>query len=231
MTKPLLECVGICRSFDMEGARIDVLRRIDFQLYPGEMVSLTGASGAGKSTLLHLLGTLDLPDAGQLQFDGRELTGLDSDALAAHRNAHVGFVYQFHHLVSELSAIENVALPSRIAGSGVADSEHQAIELLQRVGLTERMQHRPGELSGGEKQRVALARALIRRPRLLLADEPTGNLDEANATEIHELLLALNEEMGLTTVVATHHSSLAQRMGRQMHLADGSLTERGVDLN
>lgn len=231
MTKPLLECVGICRSFDMEGARIDVLRHIDFQLYPGEMVSLTGASGAGKSTLLHLLGTLDLPDSGQLRFDGRELTGLDSDVLAAHRNAHVGFVYQFHHLVSELSAIENVALPSRIAGSGVADSEHQAIELLQRVGLTERMRHRPGELSGGEKQRVALARALIRRPRLLLADEPTGNLDEANAREIHELLLALNEEMGLTTVVATHHSSLAQRMGRQMHLADGSLTERGVDLN
>ena len=231
MTKPLLECVGICRSFDMEGARIDVLRHIDFQLYPGEMVSLTGASGAGKSTLLHLLGTLDLPDSGQLRFEGRELTGLDSDVLAAHRNAHVGFVYQFHHLVSELSAIENVALPSRIAGSGVADSEHQAIELLQRVGLTERMRHRPGELSGGEKQRVALARALIRRPRLLLADEPTGNLDEANAREIHELLLALNEEMGLTTVVATHHSSLAQRMGRQMHLADGSLTERGVDLN
>ena len=231
MTKPLLECVRVCRSFEMEGAPIDVLRSIDFQLHPGEMVSLTGASGAGKSTLLHLLGTLDLPDSGQLQFDGRELTGLDSDALAAHRNAHVGFVYQFHHLVSELSAIENVALPSRIAGVGVADSEQQAVDLLRRVGLTERMKHRPGELSGGEKQRVALARALIRRPRLLLADEPTGNLDEANATEIHELLLALNEEMGLTTVVATHHSSLAQRMGRQMHLADGSLTELGVELN
>ena len=197
----------------------------------GVMAGFIGPDGVGKSTLLHLLGTLDLPDSGQLRFDGRELTGLDSDVLAAHRNAHVGFVYQFHHLVSELSAIENVALPSRIAGSGVADSEHQAIELLQRVGLTERMRHRPGELSGGEKQRVALARALIRRPRLLLADEPTGNLDEANAREIHELLLALNEEMGLTTVVATHHSSLAQRMGRQMHLADGSLTERGVDLN
>lgn len=231
MTEPLLKCVGLSRAFDMEGARIDVLKGVDFDLYPGEMVSLTGASGAGKSTLLHLLGTLDLPDSGKLQFEGRELTVLDSDELAAHRNAHVGFVYQFHHLVSELSAIENVALPARIAGVGVADSEQQAIELLRRVGLAERMQHRPGELSGGEKQRVALARALIRRPRLLLADEPTGNLDEANANEIHELLLALNEEMGLTTVVATHHSSLARRMGRQMHLAAGSLTELGAELN
>lgn len=229
MTEPLLECVALSRAFEMEGSRIEVLDQVNFALAAGEMVSLTGASGAGKSTLLHLLGTLDLPDAGQLRFEGRELTGLDSDALAAHRNAHVGFVYQFHHLVSELSAVENVALPARIAGLSVADSEGRAQELLERVGLAARQQHRPGELSGGEKQRVALARALIMRPRLLLADEPTGNLDEANAAEIHELLLALNEEMGLTTVVATHHSSLAQRMGRQIHLAGGALSDVGAD--
>ncbi len=231
MTKPLLNCTGLNRAFEMEGTKIEVLRGVDFVLQPGEMVSLTGASGAGKSTLLHLLGTLDLPDSGSLEFNGRELTGLDSDALAAHRNAHVGFVYQFHHLVSELSAIENVALPARIAGSSVLDSESRAIAFLERVGLSERMKHRPGELSGGEKQRVALARALIQSPRLLLADEPTGNLDEANANEIHDLLLALNDEMGLTTVVATHHSALAARMGRRLHLAGGSLTELGAELN
>jgi lipoprotein-releasing system ATP-binding protein len=229
MTDPLLSIEKLHRSFEMEGKQIHVLRGVDFALQAGEMVALTGASGAGKSTLLHLLGTLDLPDAGSVRFEGRELTDLDSDALAAHRNAHIGFVYQFHHLVSELSAIENVALPSRIAGVGVAASEQAAVAFLERVGLSERMQHRPGELSGGEKQRVALARALIRKPRILLADEPTGNLDEANASEIHDLLVTLNDEMGLTTVVATHHSALAKRMGRRMHLADGQLSELGVE--
>jgi len=231
MTDPLLSIETLHRSFEMEGKQIHVLRGVDFALQAGEMVALTGASGAGKSTLLHLLGTLDLPNTGSIRFDGRELTTLDSDALAAHRSAHIGFVYQFHHLVSELSAIENVALPARIAGVGVAASESAAVAFLERVGLGERMQHRPGELSGGEKQRVALARALIRKPRILLADEPTGNLDEANANEIHDLLVALNDEMGLTTVVATHHSALAERMGRRMHLAEGQLRELGAELS
>ena len=231
MTNPLLRIDDLHRSFAMDGKEIHVLQGVDFEMQSGEMVALTGASGAGKSTLLHLLGTLDLPNSGSICFAGRELTHLDSDALAAHRSANIGFVYQFHHLVSELSAIENVALPARIAGVSVAASAEAAVAFLERVGLGERMQHRPGELSGGEKQRVALARALIRQPKILLADEPTGNLDEANANEIHDLLLALNDEMGLTTVVATHHSALADRMGRRVHLADGQLSERGAELS
>jgi lipoprotein-releasing system ATP-binding protein len=225
MTDLLLEVSGLHRAFEMEGTQIHVLRGVDFSLQSGEMVALTGASGAGKSTLLHLMGMLDLPDSGSIKFEGEELTALNSDQLAAHRSAHIGFVYQFHHLVSELSAVENVALPARIAGDSVGASEKAARNMLERVGLDARMEHRPGELSGGEKQRVALARALIRRPRILLADEPTGNLDEANATEIHELLLALNTELGLTTVVATHHSALAARMGRRLHLEAGLLCQ------
>jgi len=225
MTDVLLETRGLSRAFDMEGSRIEVLRGVDLILRRGEMVGLTGASGAGKSTLLHLLGTLDEADGGEILFEGRELTGLGSDALAGHRGANVGFVYQFHHLISELTAVENVALPARIAGQSVSAAEARAKELLERVGLPARMKHRPGELSGGEKQRVALARALILGPKLLLADEPTGNLDERNADSIHELVLELNVEMGLTTVVATHHSALAERMGRRLHLADGQLNE------
>jgi lipoprotein-releasing system ATP-binding protein len=223
MTDLLLEVRGLHRAFEMEGTEINVLLGVDFSLHSGEMVALTGASGAGKSTLLHLMGMLDLPDSGSIKFKGEELTLLNSDQLAAHRSAHIGFVYQFHHLVSELSAVENVALPARIAGDSVVASEKAARSMLERVGLDARMEHRPGELSGGEKQRVALARALIRRPSILLADEPTGNLDEANANEIHELLLALNAELGLTTVVATHHSALAARMGRRLHLESGLL--------
>jgi lipoprotein-releasing system ATP-binding protein len=229
MTDALLAVSALQRSFDLDGHEIHVLQGIDFELQAGEMVALTGASGAGKSTLLHLLGMLDLPDGGSIQFQGQEMTTLSADALAAHRNAHIGFVYQFHHLISELTAVENVALPSRIAGVGQVEAEQQARDLLERVGLTERMAHRPGELSGGEKQRVALGRALVRRPKILLADEPTGNLDEANASDIHDLLLALNEEMGLTTVVATHHSALAARMGRRVHLAEGRLTLHEMD--
>lgn len=223
MTDLLLEVRDLHRAFEMEGTEIHVLLGVDFSLHSGEMVALTGASGAGKSTLLHLMGMLDLPDSGSIKFKGEELTLLNSDQLAAHRSAHIGFVYQFHHLVSELSAVENVALPARIAGDSVVASEKAARSMLERVGLDARMEHRPGELSGGEKQRVALARALIRRPSILLADEPTGNLDEANANEIHELLLALNAELGLTTVVATHHSALAARMGRRLHLESGLL--------
>jgi lipoprotein-releasing system ATP-binding protein len=184
-------------------------------------VAIVGVSGAGKSTLLHCIGTLDLPSAGTLKIDGREITVLSAARLAGLRNQFVGFVFQFHHLLPEFTALENVAMPGMIQGKRMKDLEGRARELLELVGLKERVMHRPGELSGGEQQRVALARALVLEPKLLLADEPTGNLDTKTSEEIHELLFTINRERGTTIVVVTHNDKFAERMPRVIHMRDG----------
>ncbi|MBM66702.1 MAG: hypothetical protein CMH55_10750 [Myxococcales bacterium] len=224
----LLRLTQVHRGFSLEGQRIEVLKGIDFTMKTGEMVALTGASGAGKSTLLHLMGSLDQPESGSLLFEGQELMGLSNAELAAHRNRHLGFVFQFHHLITELTAVENVALPARVAGIEPKEAIEKAESLLDWVGLGSRLRHRPSELSGGEQQRVALARGLVMEPRLLLADEPTGNLDEANAGAIHDLFAALNEAQGVGMIIATHSSSLARQMQRRVHLDGGQLAEIGA---
>ena len=221
----LLRLTNVKRGFSLEGQRIEVLRGIDFAMAAGEMVALTGASGAGKSTLLHLMGSLDQPESGSLLFEGQELMGLSNADLAAHRNRHLGFIFQFHHLITELTAVENVALPARVAGIDAAVAGERAAELLDWVGLGARLRHRPSELSGGEQQRVALARGLVMEPRLVLADEPTGNLDEENAGAIHDLFASLNQDRGVGMIVATHSSSLARRMQRRVHLDRGLLVD------
>ena len=206
---------------------VAVLRGAQLILRAGEMVSVVGASGAGKSTLLHVLGTLDAADAGTLWYRDRPLTGRSSAELAAFRNRELGFVFQFHHLLADFDAVENVMMPALIARLPAATAKERAHEVLHEVGLGHRLTHRPGELSGGEQQRVALARALVMRPPLLLADEVTGNLDERTAEEIHALLFALNARRKVTVVVVTHNRSLAERMPRRLRLADGQLEEVG----
>ncbi len=220
-----LDIQGLHKSFDFEGRRISVLRGIDLQVEPGEMVAVVGASGAGKSTFLHVLGTLDAPTSGSIIIDGQETVRLGSRPLAAFRNRTIGFVFQFHHLLPEFTAIENTAMPALISGMSRQQAEQLAGELLTRVGLTHRLRHRPGELSGGEQQRVALARALVMEPRLLLADEPTGNLDDNTGAAIHDLLLELNRERGMTLLVVTHNKGLAVRLPRQLRMHEGRLIE------
>jgi lipoprotein-releasing system ATP-binding protein len=189
------------------------------------MVAVLGSSGVGKSTLLHVLGTLDQPSAGVIQYDGNDVTRMSSPVLADFRNRTIGFVFQFHHLLPEFTAKENCAMPALIAGTQREDALKRARALLDRVGLQHRLLHRPGELSGGEQQRVALARALIMEPRVLLADEPTGNLDTHTAEEIHALTVELNRERGMTMVVVTHNADLASRMPRRLRMVDGQIGE------
>jgi lipoprotein-releasing system ATP-binding protein len=220
-----VEIRDLRKSFLHGGQRIDVLRGIDLLIEPGEMVAVLGASGVGKSTFLHILGTLDLPTSGSLLFDGQDLTRMSPAALADFRNRSIGFVFQFHHLLPEFTALENVATPALIAGWARPKALAAAGELLERVGLVHRLTHRPGELSGGEQQRVALARALMLRPRLLLADEPTGNLDSATGRQIHALFVELNQERGMTALVVTHNDDLAHRMPRQVRMVDGRIAE------
>jgi lipoprotein-releasing system ATP-binding protein len=202
-----------------------VLRNLDFEVQAGERIAIVGASGVGKSTLLHLLGALDRPTSGTLQFDGVDLLTRSEAELAAFRNNEVGFVFQFHHLLGDFTALENVMLPGLIAGESFRSVRTRATSLLERVGLGPRLHHRPGELSGGEQQRVAVARAVSRKPRLLLADEPTGNLDPSTGDDVQALLLALNREHGAALVVATHNDRLALAMDRTLRLADGRLHE------
>ncbi|MBX9927527.1 MAG: ABC transporter ATP-binding protein [Gemmatimonadaceae bacterium] len=206
-----------------DGGVVSVLDGVALEVTRGEMVAIVGASGAGKSTLLHLLGALERPDAGSITLQGVDVRTLDDDALAAHRNRTVGFVFQFHHLLREFSALENVMMPLRIAGWSVPRARERAEALLERVGLAARRAHRPTELSGGEQQRAAVARALAIAPPLLLADEPSGNLDHNNAERLHDLLTELTAEFGLAAVVVTHNRSLAARAQRVLLLEDGQL--------
>jgi lipoprotein-releasing system ATP-binding protein len=212
-----------------DGERIDVLVQADLQVETGELVAVVGASGSGKSTLLHLLGALDRPSSGTIIVAGRDIGALSDDELARHRNASVGFVFQFHHLLKEFSAIENVMMPLRISGQSDAVAKERAAALLERVGLSHRAGHRPAELSGGEQQRTAVARALAARPAVLLADEPSGNLDHSHSEQLHDLLAGLADEFGIGMVVVTHNSSLAARARRILLLRDGMLRSASVE--
>ncbi len=218
-----VEARGLNKSYVVANNRLHVIRDLDLDVEQGEMVAIIGASGAGKSTLLHLVGGLDRPDSGEVRV-GEVAVGRISDAaLVAFRNKHVGFVFQFHHLLPEFSAIENAEMPLRIARIATSEARPRAQALLTRVGLGERLDHRPGMLSGGEQQRVAVARALVMQPTLLLADEPTGDLDEATADALHALLRDMHAEFGLTAIIATHNSRLASQCDRVMRLEGGAL--------
>jgi lipoprotein-releasing system ATP-binding protein len=208
------------------GRRLEILRGIRMEVRPGEMVAIVGASGVGKSTLLHVLGTLDAPTSGSMTFDGQELTRMSAARLADFRNREIGFVFQFHHLLPEFTALENVMMPALIQRMPRTEAESRSRAMLERVGLAERLTHRPGELSGGEQQRVALARALVLGPRLLLADEPTGNLDTVTAAAMHDLFVTLNRELGGSMIIVTHNPDLAARMPRQLHMVDGVIADQ-----
>lgn len=227
MSEPILQATAVFKSYSLGKRRLEVLRGIDLTVQRGEFVALRGASGAGKSTLLHLAGGLDRPDSGTLVVAGTDLSTLSQTQLTTFRNRRIGLIFQAYHLLPELDALENVMLPARMARRPAAEVREEARELLTRVGLGERMEHRPYELSGGEQQRVALARCLINRPELILADEPTGNLDSRTGMEVLELLLSLGPERGTTLVVATHDSKVAERAGRVVLLEDGRVVGPG----
>ena len=218
-----LEARGIVKSYTVGGRVLSVLRDLDLDVTAGEMVAIVGASGVGKSTLLHVLGGLDRADRGSVTIADTELTTLSDAARVAFRNRRIGFVFQFHHLLPEFSALENVEMPMRIARIPMADARPRAEELLRKVGLAERLVHRPGMLSGGEQQRVAVARALVMRPSVLLADEPTGDLDEQTADSLHALLRDMHQAYGLTSVIATHNPRLATACDRILRLETGRL--------
>jgi lipoprotein-releasing system ATP-binding protein len=222
---PLVHAVQIEKRYVDGPAEVCVLAGLDLEVAAGERVAIVGESGVGKSTLLHLLGALDRPTSGRVLFDGEDVFTRPEIALAAFRNREIGFVFQFHHLLGDFTAVENVMLPALIARRPAAETRSRATELLERVGLKDRLAHRPGQLSGGEQQRVAVARAVALRPRLLLADEPTGNLDPATGEGVQQLLLELNREHGSALVVATHNDRLAAAMERTVRLAGGQLHE------
>jgi len=222
---PLVQAIQLEKHYADGPTVVGVLAALDLVVEAGERLAIVGTSGVGKSTLLHLLGALDRPTGGQLLFDGEDVFGRGDAGLAAFRNREVGFVFQFHHLLGDFTALENVMLPSLISRQSFAATRARATELLERVGLKERLAHRPGQLSGGEQQRVAVARALALRPRLLLADEPTGNLDPATGEDVQQLIIELNHEHGSALVVATHNDRLAAAMERTLRLADGRLHE------
>jgi lipoprotein-releasing system ATP-binding protein len=216
---------NVFKSYFLHGKRIDVLRGVSLDIQRGELVSLVGPSGAGKSTFLHVLGTLDAPAAGEVLFEGRSVFAMNDAQIAEFRNRTIGFVFQSHYLLPEFTALENVAMPALIQRGDRAKAYADARKLLERVGLGARVDHRPGELSGGEAQRVALARALVLQPAILLADEPTGNLDPATGEGIHQLLREVNRDLGITAVVVTHNETLARSMPRQLRLAGGQVTD------
>jgi lipoprotein-releasing system ATP-binding protein len=213
----------LSKSYPVAGRRLQVLRGLSLTVAQGEMVAIMGASGVGKSTLLHLLGGLDRPDGGDIRVGQHVITGMSDPDLVAFRNRHVGFVFQFHHLLPEFSALENAEMPLRIARLPLADARPRASNLLNKVGLADRLDHRPGMLSGGEQQRVAVARALVNQPALLLADEPTGDLDEGTADAMHALLRDMHREFGLTAILATHNPRLAEQCDRVLRLEGGAL--------
>jgi lipoprotein-releasing system ATP-binding protein len=223
---PFIEVSALSKSYEVGGRRLSVLRDLDLSLERGEMVAIVGASGVGKSTLLHVLGGLDAPDSGTVRIDRTDLRGLADADRVAFRNKHVGFVFQFHHLLPEFTAVENAEMPMRIARRPPRECRDRASALLKSVGLAERVDHRPSMMSGGEQQRVAIARALVMDPALLLADEPTGDLDEHTADTLHGLLRDMHRDRGLTSLIATHNPRLAAACDRVLRLEDGKL--RGV---
>ena len=222
-----LEVVDLRKSFPQGEERLEVLRGIDFSLAAGEIVALVGPSGAGKSTLLQIIGLLEQADSGTLRLSGHDAFGLDDGARTRLRRDYLGFVYQFHHLLPEFSALENLTLPSMLAGEGKSEALQRADDLLARVGLAERRTHRPAQLSGGEQQRVAIARALVNSPTVLLADEPTGNLDPETADGVFNYLLSVVRETQTAALIATHNPELARRMDRILRLEDGHVVEQG----
>jgi len=223
---PLLSVRGVHKTYKLGARLLPVLRGVDVEITRGDFLALRGASGAGKSTLLHILGGLDTPNEGEVWLAGRNLAGLSRRELARVRNEEVGFIFQSYYLLPELDALENVCLPGRMARKPAKEVEARARDLLQRVGLGERVEHKPYELSGGEQQRVAIARALINEPQLILADEPTGNLDSHTGEEIMDLLCSLRQERKATLVMATHDSKLAARAARCLHIVDGQMVEQ-----
>ena len=223
MNKPVLQAVGLSQTFSDGRLNVEVLKEIDFSVFAGEQIAIVGTSGSGKSTLLHLLGGLSKPTRGEVWVDGQNISSLSAKQQGVLRNHALGFVYQFHHLLPEFSALENVAMPLLIRGTDRSEAEDRAAKLLQQTGLGQRLEHKPGELSGGERQRAAVARALVTQPKCVLADEPTGNLDHQTADHMHGMMAELNQQYGTALVVVTHDRKLAARMVRQLRLVDGML--------
>lgn len=217
----ILECRQLTKRYTQGELDVEVLKGVDLSIKTGERIAIMGASGSGKSTLLHLLGGLEKPSGGQVVLDHVNINKISSSGLAKLRNRALGFIYQSHHLLGEFTVLENVAMPQLIAGKTVKEARQNAEELIKRVGLGHRIEHKPGELSGGERQRAAVARALINKPALVMADEPTGNLDSKTAHQVYELMLELNQEMNVSFLVVTHDHELASRIGKVLHMEDG----------
>ena len=225
MSDILLETKNLSKHFSEGELRVDVLKGINFSVNKNESVAIIGASGSGKSTLLHLLGGLDVPDQGETLINGKNINVLNDEQRGEMRNKHLGFIYQFHHLLPEFSALENVAMPLLIRRSNEKEALDKAKDLLEKVGLGKRVEHRPGEMSGGERQRAAIARALVTEPACILADEPTGNLDEKTADQVFELILELNQSLGTSLIMVTHNLDLSRRVNRVVELKEGVLVE------